>query len=78
MIKGHIDSGRRMLFDYSAGTNRATKAHSNSLGDEARRKDRADREEYSVQNLLVTLGFAALEGRHFRRRLHRVAARALV
>src|SRR2546422_933904 len=62
MIKGLMDSGRRMLFDYSAGTNRSDEGapfeFPGAMNDTTKGIGRIAKTYFSSKDQLVTLGFA--------------------
>src|SRR5712671_1335278 len=66
MIKGHIDSGRRMLFDYSAGTNRSAEGFPfefpGAMSDTTKGIGRIAKTYFSSKDQLVTLGFGGGPG----------------
>ena len=83
MIKGLMDSGRRMVFDYSGGTNRSAEGFPfefpGAMNDTTKGIGRIAKTYFSSKDQLVTLGFGGGAGPAFPgRRLHRVAARPLV
>ena len=62
MIKGHIDSGRRMLFDYAAGTNRSAEGGPpyewpGAMNDSTKGIGRIAKTYFSSKDQLVTLGY---------------------
>jgi 5-methylthioadenosine/S-adenosylhomocysteine deaminase len=62
MIKGHIDSGRRMLFDYAAGTNRSAEGGPpfewpGAMNDSTKGIGRIANTYFSSKDQLVTLGY---------------------
>ena len=69
MIKGHIDSGRRMLFDYSGGTNRSADGFPyefpGAMNDSTKGIGRIAKTYFSSKDQLVTLGFGAGAGPAF-------------
>jgi 5-methylthioadenosine/S-adenosylhomocysteine deaminase len=70
MIKGHIDSGRRMLFDYSAGTNRSAEGGPpyewpGAMNDSTKGIGRIAKTYFSSKDQLVTLGFGGGGGPAF-------------
>ena len=66
MIKGLMDSGRRMVFDYSGGTNRSAQGipfeFPGAMGDTTRGVGRIAKTYFSSRDQLVTLGFAGGPG----------------
>jgi cytosine/adenosine deaminase-related metal-dependent hydrolase len=69
MIKGHIDSGRRMLFDYTAGTNRSAEGapfeYPGAMNDSTKGIGRIAKTYFSSKDQLVTLGFGGGGGPAF-------------
>jgi hypothetical protein len=69
MIKGHIDSGRRMLFDYTAGTNRSGEGapfeYPGAMNDSTKGIGRIAKTYFSSKDQLVTLGFGGGGGPAF-------------
>ena len=69
MIKGLVDSGRRMVFDYSAGTNRSAEGFPfefpGALDDTTRGIGRIAKTYFSSKDQLVTLGFGGGSGPAF-------------
>ena len=69
MIKGLMDSGRRMVFDYSAGTNRSAEGHPfefpGAMNDTTKGIGRIAKTYFSSHDQLVTLGFAGGAGPAF-------------
>jgi cytosine/adenosine deaminase-related metal-dependent hydrolase len=70
IIKGHIDSGRRMLFDYSAGTNRSAEGGPpfewpGAMNDSTKGIGRIAKTYFSSKDQLVTLGFGGGGGPAF-------------
>ena len=69
MIKGQIDSGRRMLFDYSAGTNRSAEGvpfeFPGAMNDTTKGIGRIAKTYFSSKDQLVTLGFGGAGGPAF-------------
>jgi len=63
MVQGLIDSGRRMVYDYSAGTNRATEGFPyefpGAIGDTTKGIGRIAKKFFSSRDQLVTLGCGA-------------------
>ena len=63
MIQGLMDSGRRMLFDYSAGTNRSAEGfpyeYPGARGDSTKGIGRIAKKYFSSKDQLVTLGCGA-------------------
>jgi cytosine/adenosine deaminase-related metal-dependent hydrolase len=63
MIQGLIDSGRRMVFDYSAGTNRSAEGFPyefpGAMGDTTKGIGRIAKKYFSSKDQLVTLGCGA-------------------
>jgi 5-methylthioadenosine/S-adenosylhomocysteine deaminase len=63
MIQGLIDSGRRMVYDYSAGTNRSTQGFPyefpGAMGDTSKGIGRIAKRYFSSRDQLVTLGCGA-------------------
>src|SRR5688572_16288776 len=63
MVQGLIDSGRRMVYDYSAGTNRATEGFPyefpGAMGDGNKGIGRIAKRYFSSRDQLVTLGCGA-------------------
>ena len=83
MIKGLMDSGRRMVFDYSGGTNRSAEGFPfefpGAMNDTTKGIGRIAKTYFSSKDQLVTLGFgggprAGVPGR----RVHGLAARPIV
>jgi len=69
MIKGLMDSGRRMVFDYSAGTDRRAEGFPfefpGAMSDTTKGVGRLARTYFSSRDQLVTLGFAGGPGPAF-------------
>jgi len=69
MIKGLMDSGRRMVFDYSAGTNRSAEGFPfefpGAMNDTTKGIGRIAKTYFSSKDQLVTLGCGALAGPAF-------------
>src|SRR5438034_1225415 len=69
MIKGLMDSGRRMVFDYSAGTNRSAEGFPfefpGAMGDTTKGIGRLAKTYFSSKDQLVTLGFSGGAGPAF-------------
>jgi cytosine/adenosine deaminase-related metal-dependent hydrolase len=69
LIKGLMDSGRRMVFAYSAGTNRSTEGEPyefpGAIGDTTRGIGRLASTYFSSRDQLVTLGFGGGAGPAF-------------
>ncbi len=69
MIKGLMDSGRRMVFDYSAGTNRSAEGFPfefpGAMNDTTKGIGRIAKTYFSSKDQLVTLGFGGLSGPAF-------------
>jgi len=69
MIKGLMDSGRRMVFDYSAGTNRSAEGFPfefpGAMNDTTKGIGRIAKTYFSSKDQLVTLGFGGLAGPAF-------------
>src|SRR5438093_4392093 len=69
MIKGLMDSGRRMVFDYSAGTNRSAEGFPfefpGAMGDTTKGIGRIAKTYFSSKDQLVTLGFGGGSGPAF-------------
>ncbi len=69
MIKGHIDSGRRMLFDYSGGMNRSAEGFPyeapGAMNDTTKGIGRLAKTYFSSKDQLVTLGFGGGAGPAF-------------
>ncbi len=69
MIKGHIDSGRRMVFDYSGGTNRSAEGFPyeapGAMNDTTKGIGRLAKTYFSSKDQLVTLGFGGGAGPAF-------------
>jgi hypothetical protein len=69
MIKGLMDSGRRMVFDYSAGTNRSAEGQPfefpGAMNDTTKGIGRIAKTYFSSKDQLVTLGFAGAGGPAF-------------
>jgi cytosine/adenosine deaminase-related metal-dependent hydrolase len=69
MIKGLMDSGRRMVFAYSGGTNRSAEGvpfeFPGAMNDQARGIGRIATKYFSSKDQLVTLGFAGGSGAAF-------------
>jgi cytosine/adenosine deaminase-related metal-dependent hydrolase len=68
-IKGLMDSGRRMVFDYSAGTNRSAEGFPfefpGAMGDTTKGIGRIAKTYFSSKDQLVTLGFGGGGGLAF-------------
>ena len=66
MIKGLMDSGRRMVFDYSAGINRSAEGQPfefpGAMNDTTKGIGRIAKTYFSSKDQLVTLGFAGTGG----------------
>jgi 5-methylthioadenosine/S-adenosylhomocysteine deaminase len=69
MIQGLIDSGRRMVYDYSPGTNRSAQGipyeFPGAMGDTAKGIGRIAKKYFSSRDQLVTLGCGAGPGEAF-------------
>ena len=69
MIKGLMDSGRRMVFDYSGGTNRSAEGipfeFPGAMNDTTKGIGRIAKTYFSSKDQLVTLGFAGGAGPAF-------------
>jgi hypothetical protein len=69
MIKGLLDSGRRMVFDYSAGTNRSAEGFPyevpGAMNDTTKGIGRIAKTYFSSKDQLVTLGFGGGPGPAF-------------
>jgi len=69
MIKGLMDSGRRMVFDYSAGINRSAEGQPfefpGAMNDTTKGIGRIAKTYFSSKDQLVTLGFAGSGGPAF-------------
>ena len=69
MIQGLMDSGRRMVFDYSAGTNRSAEGFPfefpGAMNDTTKGVGRVAKTYFSSKDQLVTLGFGGLAGPAF-------------
>jgi 5-methylthioadenosine/S-adenosylhomocysteine deaminase len=69
MIKGLMDSGRRMVFDYSAGTNRSDQGvpfeFPGAMNDTTKGIGRIAKTYFNSKDQLVTLGFAGGAGPAF-------------
>ena len=69
MIKGLMDSGRRMLFDYTAGTNRSADGapfeYPGAMNDTTKGIGRIAKTYFSSKDQLVTLGFGGGGGPAF-------------
>ncbi|MEP7308396.1 MAG: amidohydrolase family protein [Acidobacteriota bacterium] len=69
MIKGLMDSGRRMVFDYSAGINRSAEGQPfefpGAMNDTTKGIGRIAKTYFSSKDQLVTLGFAGTGGPAF-------------
>ena len=69
MIKGLMDSGRRMVFDYSGGTNRSAEGipfeFPGAMNDTTKGIGRLAKTYFSSQDQLVTLGFGGGPGPAF-------------
>jgi 5-methylthioadenosine/S-adenosylhomocysteine deaminase len=69
LIKGLMDSGRRMVFDYSAGTNRSAEGFPfefpGAVNDTTKGIGRIAKTYFSSKDQLVTLGFGGLSGPAF-------------
>lgn len=69
MIKGLMDSGRRMVFDYSAGTNRSAEGvpfeFPGAMNDTTKGIGRIAKTYFNSKDQLVTLGFAGGAGPAF-------------
>jgi 5-methylthioadenosine/S-adenosylhomocysteine deaminase len=69
LIKGLMDSGRRMVFAYSAGANRSTEGEPyefpGAIGDTTKGIGRIARTYFSSRDQLVTLGFGGGAGPAF-------------
>src|SRR5580704_9209617 len=69
MIKGLMDSGRRMVFDYSGGTDRSAQGipfeFPGAMNDTTKGIGRIARTHFSSRDQLVTLGFAGGPGPAF-------------
>jgi len=69
MIKGLMDSGRRMVFDYSGGTNRSAEGFPyeapGAMNDTTKGIGRLAKTYFSSRDQLVTLGFAGATGPAF-------------
>jgi 5-methylthioadenosine/S-adenosylhomocysteine deaminase len=63
MVQGLMDSGRRMVFDYSAGTNRSAEGmpyeYPGAMGDTSKGIGRIAKKFFSSKDQLVTLGSGA-------------------
>jgi 5-methylthioadenosine/S-adenosylhomocysteine deaminase len=61
MVQGLMDSGRRMVFDYSAGTNRSAQGipfeYPGAMGDATKGIGRIAKKYFGSRDQLVTLGF---------------------
>ena len=70
MIKGLMDSGRRMVFDYSAGTNRSAEGFPyefpGAMDDTTKGIGRLAKTYFSSKDQLVTLGLRRPAGPRFR------------
>jgi cytosine/adenosine deaminase-related metal-dependent hydrolase len=69
MIKGLMDSGRRMVFDYSGGTDRSAEGHPfefpGAMNDTTKGIGRIAKTYFNSRDQLVTLGFAGGAGPAF-------------
>jgi cytosine/adenosine deaminase-related metal-dependent hydrolase len=69
MIKGLMDSGRRMVFDYSSGTNRSDEGFPfefpGAMNDTTKGIGRIAKTYFNSRDQLVTLGFAGSSGPAF-------------
>jgi 5-methylthioadenosine/S-adenosylhomocysteine deaminase len=69
MIQGLIDSGRRMVYDYSAGTNRSAEGFPyefpGAMGDTTKGIGRIAKKYFSSRDQLVTLGCGAFSTEAF-------------
>ncbi len=69
MIKGLMDSGRRMVFDYGGGTNRSAEGFPyevpGAMNDTTKGIGRLAKTYFSSRDQLVTLGFAGAAGPAF-------------
>jgi hypothetical protein len=69
MIKGLMDSGRRMVFDYGGGTNRSAESPSNeapgAMNDTTKGIGRIAKTYFSSKDQLVTLGYGGGAGPAF-------------